>query len=330
MSAAGKRGAPSAPHRLARHDGLGIALASLAGLIPYAFFPDDLGLYARILATAFLVLSIDLVTGFCGIVTLGQAALFGVGAYAAGIAAVDGLTDPFALVLVGAVAGGLAGLISGAVVLRASGLPQLVLSIAIVQLLHEAANKLTFLTGGSDGLSGIAPAPVLGHFAFDLWSRTAYLFSLGLLIFVFAMLRVIARSPFGLTCRAIKADATRVRTMGVAVTPVLIAMYGISGMVAGVGGALSAITTQVVGLDSLGFERSADALVMLVLGGAGHLYGALLGTLVFMLFQNQVSAVSPFHWLMLVGALLIAVVLVAPRGLAGALARLADRAGARR
>src|SRR5260370_6345042 len=118
MSAARLWATPLALHRLVRSDGVGIALASGAGLIPYVFFPDDLGLYARILATAFLVLSIDLVTGFCGIVTLGQAALFGVGAYTAGIAAVGGLTDPFALVLVGAVAGGLARLMSRAIVLR--------------------------------------------------------------------------------------------------------------------------------------------------------------------------------------------------------------------
>jgi branched-chain amino acid transport system permease protein len=300
----------------------GVAALAIAGVAAYFIFPDDLGLCGRILAMAFLVLSLDLLVGFCGIVTLGQAAPFGVGAYAAGIAATNGITEPFSLVGIGAIAGAGAGFVSGVILLRAGGLPQLVLSIAALELLHEAANKFAAFTGGSDGLSGIAPDPVFGHFAFDLWGRTAYLFGLALLVVTFGVLRIIARSPFGLLCRAIKADAVRVRALGGAVTSVLLEMFVIAGFVAGIGGALAAIATQVVGLDSLGFERSADALVMLVLGGAGNLYGALLGTVLFMLVQNAVSAASPFHWLALVGALLIVVVLVAPGGLTGTLARL--------
>jgi branched-chain amino acid transport system permease protein len=302
---------------------------ALTGLAAYFAFPDDLGLGGRILAMAFLVLSLDLLVGFCGIVTLGQATLFGAGAYAAGIAATNGVTEPFSLVGIGAIAGAAAGLVSGATLLRAGGLPQLVLSIAVLELLHEAANKFAWLTGGSDGLSGMALDPLLGRFTFDLWGRTAYLFGLALLVATFGVLRIVARSPFGLLCRAIKADPVRVRALGASVIPALLEMFVIAGCVAGIGGALAAITTQVVGLDSLGFERSADALVMLVLGGAGNLYGALVGTVLFMVVQDKVSAASPFHWLALVGALLIAVVLVVPGGLTGTLKRLRPQAKAR-
>ena len=296
-------------------DPLGAAAVALLGLAAYFVFPDDLALLTRILGAALFVLALDLVVGYCGVATLGHAAVYGVGAYAAGYACTQGLTDPILLILIGAAAGAVAGLASGAVILRATGLPQLVLSIAVVQLVHEAANKAYPVTGGSDGLTGIAPGPVLGLFAFDLWGRTAYLFALALLLIVLVVLQRIVRSPFGLLCRGLKEDPVRVRAMGAPVYPNLLTMYGISGAVAGIGGALTGITTGVVGLDSVSFEWSATALVMLVLGGAGTLYGALLGTVVFMGFQHVVSAANPFHWLTLVGALLIVVVLFLPRGL---------------
>lgn len=294
---------------------IGPLTVAVAGLLGYVLFPDDLGLLTRIIAIALFVLSLDLVVGYCGVATLGHAALFGVGAYAAGIACVHWIAEPVLLILIGAIAGAMAGFLSGAVILRTSGLPQLVLSIAIVQLVHELANKASSLTGGSDGLSGISPDAVFGLFAFDLYGRTGYLMGLALLILVLLVLDRVVRSPFGLLCRGIREDPLRVRTMGAPVYPALLTMYVISGAVAGIGGALAAVTTGVVGLDSVSFERSAQALVMLVLGGTGTLYGGLVGTVVFMTFEHIVSASSPFHWLILVGALLIAVVLFLPRGL---------------
>jgi len=296
-------------------EGLG-ALAIIAlGAVGYFLFPDDLAFLTRLIGIAFLVLSLDLVTGYCGIATLGHAAQFGVAAYAAGIACVRGVTDPIALLAVGVVAGTLMGLISGALIARFRGLPQLVLSIAVGQLVAALANKLQWLTGGSDGLSGIAPGKVFGIFNFDIYSRTAFLFSLAILVVVFVVLSRFVRSPFGLLCRGIKDDDLRARMIGVAVYPRLVIMYGVAGAVAGVGGALTAISTGVVGLDSVGFERSAEVLVMLVLGGAGHLWGALAGALIFQIFEHIVSAANPFHWMMLVGLLLILIVVFAPRGL---------------
>jgi branched-chain amino acid transport system permease protein len=269
------------------------------------------------------VLSLDLIVGYCGIASLGQGALYGAGAYAAGIACVHGITDPVLLVLIGAAAGAVMGLLMGTIMLRAHGLPQLVLSIAIVQLLHEAANKASSITGGSDGLSGMSPAPLFGLFEFDLWGRSAYLFGLGLLLIVFAVLRFVTRSPFGMICRGLKEDPLRISALGIYAFPVLLKMFVISGTVAGMGGALAAIATQVVGLDSVSFEVSANALVMLVLGGIGHLYGALIGTVIFMALEHIVAAINPFHWMTLVGAVLIAIVLFAPRGLSGTLDELA-------
>ncbi len=194
------------------------------------------------------------------------------GAYAAGIAAAHfGITEPITMIAIGAVGGAVAGLVSGVVILRGHGLAQLVLSIAIIHLFHEAANKASNYTGGSDGLAGITPDPILGLFEFDLWGRTAYVFGIVLLIVIFVLLRILVRSPFGMLCRGIRQDPVRVSAMGASVKRTLIKMYVISGVVAGIGGAFNAVSTQVVGLDSLSFTNSAEALVMLVLGGVGTL-----------------------------------------------------------
>ncbi len=295
------------------------------GAIGYFLFPDDLAFLTRLIGITFLVLSLDLVTGYCGIATLGHAAQFGVAAYAVGIACVRGVTDPIALLLVGILAGTVMGLISGALIARFRGLPQLVLSIAVGQLVAALANKLQWLTGGSNGLSGIEPGRIFGIYHFDMYSRTAYLFSLAVLIVVFVALSRFVRSPFGLMCRAIKDDDLRARMIGVAVYPRLVIMFGVSGAVAGVGGALTAMSTGVVGLDSVAFERSAEVLVMLVLGGAGHLWGALIGAVLFQIFEHIVSAANPFHWMTLVGLLLILIVVFAPKGLIAPVLALATR-----
>ena len=207
------------------------------------------------------------------------------------------------------------GILSGLLIARFRGLQQLVLSIAIGELVAALANKLTPWTGGSDGLSGITPAPVFGVFGFDLYGHTAYWLSVGTLAVVMAALTAFARSPFRLTCKAIRDDDLRARMIGLAVYPRLVVMYGVSGAVAGIGGALSAITTGVIGLDSVSFERSAEALVMLVLGGAGHLWGALFGAILFQLFEHYVTTSNPYSWLALVGLMLIAIVVFVPGGL---------------
>ncbi len=306
-------------------EALGLLSIGALGLVGYLLFPDDLAFLTRLISITLLVLSLDLVTGYCGVATLGQAVLYGVSAYAVGNAAIAGVGDPILLLLIGLVAGVLMGLISGVLIARFRGLPQLVLSIAFGQLVTALCNKLSSLTGGSDGLAGITPAPVFGVFNFDMYSRTAFVFSLVVLAIVFVLLLRFVRSPFGLLCRGIKDDDLRVQMIGATVYPRLIIMYCVSGAVAGIGGALNAITAGVVGLDSVGFERSAEALVMLVLGGAGNLWGALFGSIIFQIFGHYVSSTNPFHWMTLVGLLLILVVVFVPRGLSHGVAVLWSR-----
>jgi branched-chain amino acid transport system permease protein len=298
-----------------RAEAAGLLTVAVVGTIGYFAFPDDLAFLTRLISITFLVLSLDLVTGYCGVATLGHAALFGASAYAVGNACIAGINSPLILLAVGAFTGALMGLMSGALITRFQGLPQLVLSIAIGQLVSSLANKLSLLTGGSDGLSGITPAPLFGMFSFDMYSRTSYVFSLVTLAVVMTLLLRFVRSPFGLLCRGIKDDDLRALMIGASPYPRLVIMYGVSGIVAGLGGALMAINTGVVGLDSVSFERSAEVLVMLVLGGAGNLWGALAGAVIFQVFEHIVSAANPFHWMMLVGLLLIVIVIFAPRGI---------------
>ena len=321
MTGADRTRALSATPDWVRGEAAALALIAAFAIIGYVLFPDDLALLTRIIAIVCLVLSLDLVTGYCGVITLGQAALFGVSAYAVGNACIAGITDPIALLGVGIVAGAVTGLVSGVLITRFSALPQLVISIAFGQLVAALANKLSMFTGGSDGLSGITPSALFGVFDFDLYGRTSFGFSLAALAIVLAFLLRFVRSPFGLMCRGIRDDALRARMIGTSVYQRLIVMYAVSGAVAGVGGALSAINVGVVGLDSVSFELSAEALVMLVVGGAGNLWGALFGAILFQIFQHIVGAASPFQWMTIVGLVLVGITLFAPKGIYSVIGR---------
>ncbi|BAI75882.1 inner-membrane translocator (plasmid) [Azospirillum sp. B510] len=313
---------PVVPARRRDLDWIGVPLIAAAGLAAYWLLPEDLALLTRIAASALFVLSLDLVLGYGGIATLGQAAMFGTGAYAAGIAAVNWIDDPFALLAVGGLAGGLIALATGALILHARGLTLLMLTIAVGQIVQEVANKARDWTGGSDGLSGIDPAPVFGLFRFDMFGHTAYLFALAVLVAGLVVARRIVRSPFGLACRGVGEDPLRISAIGGSPKAYLVALYGVAGVFAGVAGALTAVTSGIVGLDSAGFSWSAEALVMLVLGGTGRLYGAVIGTVAFMGVHHVLAANDPYHWMAFIGLFLIGIVLFLPGGIASGVERL--------
>lgn len=315
--------ARAAPRKPPRDLGwAGVPVTAAAGLAAFWLFPEDLGLLTRIAATALYVLSLDLVLGYGGIATLGQAALFGTGAYAAGIAAVNWIDEPLTLLAIGGAAGGLIALATGALILHARGLTLLMLTIAVTQIVQEVANKARDWTGGSDGLSGIDPAPLFGLFRFDMVGRTSYLFALAVLVVGLLVARRIVRSPFGLACRGVREDPLRVSALGGSPKAYLVAIYAVAGVFAGVAGALTAVTSGIVGLDSLSFPWSAEALVMLVLGGTGRLYGAVIGTVAFMAVHHILAATDPFHWMLFIGLFLMAVVLFLPGGIASGVERL--------
>jgi branched-chain amino acid transport system permease protein len=283
----------------------------------YFTFADYLALGSQILIMILFALSLDLVLGYAGIVTLGQSAFFGVGAYAAGIYAAHVSGEPLSGLLVGAFASAVVGLASGLVILRTQGLTLLMLTLAVTALLAEVANKASFITGGADGLQGVDINPILGVFSFDLYSRTAYVYCLAMLFLGWIFVRRLVHSSFGRSLVGIRENAVRMHAIGSPVRRRLVTIYTISAALAGVAGALQAQTTQFVGLTVLGFERSGEIVVMLVFGGIGRLYGAFIGATVYMIAQDQLAKLQPEFWYFWIGLLLVLIVMFARGGLLG-------------
>jgi branched-chain amino acid transport system permease protein len=269
--------------------------------------------------------SLDLILGYAGIVSLGHAAYFGIGAYAAGLLAVHGWGEPFSGLVVAGAAGAVVGFATSFLVVRGSDLARLMVTLGIGLMLFEAANQLASITGGADGLSGVTMGRVFGRFSFDLTGSTAYLYSLGILFLLFVVVRRIVSSPFGLSLRGVRENVRRMPAIGAPVATRLVAIYTVSAAMAGIAGGLLAQTTQFVGLDVFGFPRSADLMIMLVLGGAGRLYGGLVGATVFMVAHHYLSDLNPIYWQFWLGLLLIVVVLFARGGILGAVEALRDR-----
>ena len=297
-------------------------------LIPiaaYFVFPENLSLLSQISITAIFVLSLDLILGYSGIVSLGHAAFFGLGAYAAGMMAQHGWGDPLLGLAVSALLAGTLGLATSFLVLRGADLTRLMVTLGVAMMLFEAANKLSWLTGGLDGLQGVELTPILGQFSFDFMGKTAYWYSLIVLFILFWLARRLVNSPYGLSLKGIKLNVGRMPALGAPVNRRLIGIYTISAAYAGIAGALLCQTTQFVSVDVFAFNRSAEILLILVLGGSGCLYGAVLGTIVFMTVHHFLSELNPQYWQFWMGAALILTVLFARDGLMGLLRAMATK-----
>lgn len=297
-------------------------------LIPiaaYFIFPEDLSLLSQIVITALFALSLDLILGYAGIVSLGHAAFFGIGAYAAGLLAKYGWNDPTLGLLGAGLVAALIGFLTSFLVLRGADLTRLMVTLGVSLMLFEAANKLTDITGGMDGLQGVEMKPLLGLFAFDLYGKTAYIYSVVVLFVMFWIARRIVHSPFGLSLRGIRQNVFRMPALGTPVNARLVGIYTLGAAYAGIAGALLTQTTQFVSIDVLSFNRSAELMLIVVLGGTGSLYGAMLGTIVFMTAHHLLSGINPQYWQFWLGILLIFVVLFARDGIMGALRAIARR-----
>ncbi|MGH8621953.1 MAG: branched-chain amino acid ABC transporter permease [Burkholderiales bacterium] len=303
-----------------------------AALAVFFALPEYVPLGARILVYILFALSLDLILGYAGIITLGHTAFFGLGAYVAGIlGAKAGVTDPLLQMAAAGAAAALLGVATGAVILRTRGLTLLMLTLAITSILLEIANKATNLTGGADGLSGIIVSPILGQFRFDMFGKTAYLYCLIALVAGWWIVRRLIYSPFGASLAGIRENIVRMHAIGSPAYARLIAVYTISAAIAGCAGALLTQTNQFVGLNVLSFEFAGELLVMLVLGGVGRIYGAFVGPLVYMIAQDQLAKQFPEYWYFGIGLLLVAVVLFARGGLLGIVDLIAAKVrGARR
>lgn len=300
----------------------------LVPVAAYFLFPLNLPLLSQMAIMALFALSLDLLLGYAGIVSLGHAAFFGLGAYVAGLLGRHGWGEPLSGLLVSGAAAGLLGYLTSFLVLRGSDLTRLMVTLGFAMMLFELANKMSWLTGGSDGLQGVEIWKILGLWGFDLYGRVGYIYAAVALFVLFVLARRIVHSPFGLTLRGIKGNELRMHALGTPVRRRIVAIYTLAAAYAGVAGALLTQTTQFVSLDVLGFHKSAEVLLMLVLGGAGSLYGGPLGAILFMLMHHFLSGITPQYWQFWMGVMLVLLVMFARGGAMGLIA--AGRAATRR
>jgi branched-chain amino acid transport system permease protein len=285
--------------------GIFIALALSWFVLPHhALLANEIALLAL------FALSLDLILGYAGIVSLGHAAFFGVGAYAAALFAKHAMPDPLVGLVFAVAVSALLGFLTSALILRGSDLTRLMVTLGIASLLYELANRLDQWTGGADGLQGVTMAPLLGRFEWDLQGRTAYAYTLVVLLAALFVCRRLVHSPFGVSLQALRDNRLRASAIGLWVNARLVAVYTIAGAIAGAAGALLAQTTGFASLDVLDFHRSADVLLVLVIGGTGYLYGGLFGAIAFKLLHDVIAAWTPQYWTFWIGLFLVVLVLV--------------------
>jgi len=283
----------------------------IAAFAAYYLLPGKHLILTEIAILALFALSLDLVLGYAGIVSLGHAAFFGFGAYVAGLLAKHQIvSEPLLALVLAGLAAMLLGFVTSFLVLRGSDLTRIMVTLGVALVLREIANRYAWLTGGADGLQGVNIEPLLGLFRFDMFGRTAHAYTLLVLFVLFLLARRIVNSPFGLSLQAVKGNPLRAAAVGVAVNSRLVAVYSIAAFYAGIAGALLTQTTAFASLDVFSFERSADLLLVLIIGGTGYLYGGLIGAIVFKLMQDYLSALTPQYWPFWIGLVLVVIVLV--------------------
>ena len=291
----------------------------LLAVASYFAFPTYLGFGTDLLVTILFALSLDLALGYAGIVTLGHAAFFGAGAYTVGMLAFHGVwNEPITSLIAAAAVAAVVGLASGLVLLRTTGLTLLMLTLCTMALLEEAANLAHDWTGGFDGLPSIAIPPLFGLFEFNpLIPRTQYLYALGVLFVCFVFVRTLVYSPYGESLTGIRENTLRMHAVGAPVRWRLIACYAISAAIAGIAGGLWAQANAYVNMSTLGLDRAATVLIILVLGGYGRLYGAFIGAVAYMVLAHVLSKIYPTAWQLGLGLMLVIIALFARGGILG-------------
>lgn len=275
-----------------------------------ALMPGHAQLISEITIIGLFAMSLDLVLGYSGIVSLGHAAFFGTGAYAAALFAKHIDPDPLTGLAFATLVTALLGLICSPGILRGTDLTRLMVTLGIALILQELANKMDHITGGADGLQGVVMGPVMGRFEFDLMGQTAAWYALAVCLLVFLVLRRVVHSPFGFSLKTIRDNRLRAQAIGIPVHARLLTVYTLAAAIAGLAGGLQAQSTGFASLDVFGFDRSADVLLMLVIGGTGWLWGGLIGAVVFKTLHSLVSALTPQYWTFWIGLFLVLLMLV--------------------
>jgi branched-chain amino acid transport system permease protein len=276
--------------------------------------PVGLGQHAalvnEIAILALFALSLDLILGYAGIVSLGHAAFFGAGAYGAALFAKHVMPDPLVGLAVGTALGAVLGALTSPMIVRGTDLTRLMVTMGVALVLLELANKFDGLTGGTDGLQGVVMGPLFGQFEFDLGARVASFYSLGCLFIAFLVLRRFVHSPIGISLQALRDNRLRVAALGMSVPGRLALVYTLGAALAGTAGALLAQTTGFASLDVLEFHRSADVMLALIIGGAGWLWGGLVGAIAFKVLHDFISAYTAQYWTFWIGLVLVVLMMV--------------------
>jgi len=298
----------------------------LLGLVALLAFPALAGkfylqLFGKIMIMAIFAMSLDLLVGFTGLVSLGHAAFFGIGAYALFLMSPEyGSASLWLSLPVSLGAAAAAALVIGFLVLRSSGVYFIMATLAFTQMFFYYVTGAKSL-GGSDGayIYGKPDAAIAGLVPFDLADATQfYYFVLVLMVATYLLLRVLLDAPFGHVIRGIKANEHRMRSLGFPTFRFKLASFIIAGALAGLAGYLDAAQFGTVNPDLFGWRQSGLVLMMVILGGMGTLYGPLLGAFALVLLQDYLADLTK-HWLLPMGLFIILAVLVLPGGIGGAL-----------
>ena len=321
-------------HGALKNYGIVLAIAALIVILPL-ILPSTF--YLRIAALVFIfsiaVLGLNLLMGFAGQVSLGHAGFFGIGAYVAALLTPQaGGASLWWLLPAAMGAAGLYALAVGALSLRTKGVYFIMITLAFAQMAYFVFHD-TPLGGGSDGIYlYFKPEVKLGELQLlDLDAgHTYYWFVLACLVATFTLLALLLRSRFGRALAGIKANEQRMRAAGFATYPYKLAAFVLSAMLAGLAGFLYALKDGFVNPEILSWHQSGAVLLMIILGGLGHLRGALLGALAFTLLQELYQSEAIFgafakHWQLSLGLTIIAFVALLPHGLIGLLQRKGEK-----
>jgi branched-chain amino acid transport system permease protein len=283
--------------------------------VPLLLAPFATTTLTRILVFALFAVSLDLLVGVTGLPSLGHAGYFGAGAYAAGWVSINVTAEAPYPLLAGLGVGVLSAALTGWITVRSHGVFFLMLTLAIGETLQQLADSWASVTGGANGLTGVPAVRIAGtplaNAGFTYW----YVLAVGAA--GFGLVWLVARSPFGMALRGIRDNEPRMRALGYATAWSKYAVFVIAGGVAGVAGSLLIAQQRLVTPADLGFTTASLALLAVIIGGAGSLWGACLGAALVIAIRDALGPSLGGHGTLLLGAVFVLVVYLLPRGAAG-------------
>ncbi|WP_232668569.1 branched-chain amino acid ABC transporter permease [Pseudonocardia sp. TRM90224] len=310
-------GAPASAPRVtrARTGIIAVAVLVVLAAAPFMLAPFATTTLTRVLVFALFAVSLDLLVGVTGLPSLGHAAYLGAGAYAAGWVSINVTAEAPVPLLVGAGFGALAAALTGWVTVRSHGVFFLMLTLAIGETLQQLADTWETVTGGANGLTGIPAVRLAGtplaNAGFTYW----YVLAVG--VIGFALVVMVARSPFGAALRGIRDNEPRMRALGYSTARYKYAVIVMAGAVAGLAGALLVAQQRLVTPADMGFATASFALLAVIIGGAGSLWGACLGAALVIIIRDALGPSLDGHGTLVLGIVFVLVVYLLPRGAAG-------------